>query len=152
MYAHISPHTWNVQVKRVITCKHAHTRVPIHTPMLASIDKYNINPLCIMHMRKLTQNRMYSFNLYVICFCLCGVFSYYHSYYKLEVKQALVITADRPKQCILWNFQLNNHWMESLDYCNYPICVNSEKSQYLKSSPNHNCFVIIVCQIQKYAS
>ena len=40
---------------------------------------------------------------------------YYHSHWKLEPDQALVIEV-KPPDCDSWNFQLNNYWMESLDY------------------------------------
>jgi len=53
---------------------------------------------------------------------------YYHSHWKLEKLEALVITA-RPPQCDTWNFQLNNYWMESLDYRYYNICINSHNAR-----------------------
>jgi hypothetical protein len=53
---------------------------------------------------------------------------YYHSHWKLEKLEALVITA-RPPKCDTWNFQLNNYWMESLDYRYYNICINSHNAK-----------------------
>ena len=53
---------------------------------------------------------------------------YYHSHWKLEEDQALVIHAKPPK-CDTWNFQLNNYWMESLDYRYYNICINSHSAK-----------------------
>lgn len=53
---------------------------------------------------------------------------YYHSHWKLEKNEALVITAN-PPPCDTWNFQLNNYWMESLDYRYYNICINSHKAK-----------------------
>ena len=52
---------------------------------------------------------------------------YYHSHWKLNEDQALVIHAI-PPGCDTWNFQLNNYWMESLDYRYFRICINSHSA------------------------
>jgi hypothetical protein len=32
--------------------------------------------------------------------------------------------------CDSWNFQLNNYWMESLDYRYFTICINKATAKY----------------------
>ena len=54
---------------------------------------------------------------------------YYHSYWKLNENQALRIKV-KPPSCDNWNFQLNNYWMESLDYRYHTICINKGNAQF----------------------
>ena len=55
--------------------------------------------------------------------------AYYHSHWALEPDDALVIETT-PPECELWNFQLNNYWMESLDYRHFTIHTNSHLARY----------------------
>lgn len=52
---------------------------------------------------------------------------YIHGYWKLEPDEALIIETDVP-DCEHWNLQVNNWWMESLDYRYHDISVNKNSA------------------------
>ena len=55
--------------------------------------------------------------------------AYYHSHWSLADDEALLIEVT-PPSCEYWNFQLNNYWMESLDYRYHDIHTNKHLAQY----------------------
>ncbi len=55
---------------------------------------------------------------------------YFHSCWKLEDDEVLVLKAPEIPECQTWNFQLDNWWMESLDYVNHQIHVNKHSAHY----------------------
>jgi hypothetical protein len=54
---------------------------------------------------------------------------YYHSAWKLAPDEALVVQVARVPECRFWNFQINNWWMESLDYRYHRICHNQHSAR-----------------------
>jgi hypothetical protein len=54
---------------------------------------------------------------------------YYHSHWKLAPDEALVIHLPRIPKCRFWNLQVNNYWMESLDYRYHRIHHNAHTAQ-----------------------
>jgi hypothetical protein len=54
---------------------------------------------------------------------------YLHGYWELRPDQALVLDSPVP-DCTFWNFQLDNWWMESLDYRYLPVWVNKQSANY----------------------
>ncbi len=56
---------------------------------------------------------------------------YYMGYWELAPDEALLVEAD-PPECEYWNFQLNNYWLESLDYRYHDIHYNKHTAAYRK--------------------
>jgi hypothetical protein len=55
---------------------------------------------------------------------------YYHSYWQLAPDEALVIHFERIPDCRFWNLQINNWWMESLDYRHHRIHHNKHSARH----------------------
>jgi hypothetical protein len=54
---------------------------------------------------------------------------YLHGYWSIGADEALVLQTPVP-ECEVWSFQINNHWMESLDYRYHQVCVNKSQAKY----------------------
>ena len=67
---------------------------------------------------------------------------YYHSHWKLADDESLIIEV-KPPDCDSWNFQLNNYWMESLDYRYFKISINKATAEY---EPDGSVKVIVAHQ------
>jgi hypothetical protein len=64
---------------------------------------------------------------------------YGHLYFELEPGEALVIETPVP-ECRMWNFQIDNWWMESLDHVHQQVWVNNSKARYEADGS-----VVVVC-------
>ncbi len=64
---------------------------------------------------------------------------YLHSYWKLEPDEAWLIEVT-PPECDYWNFQLNNWWMESLDYRFAQVTVNKHSA---KREPDGSLRIVV---------
>ena len=63
---------------------------------------------------------------------------YLHGYYEFNSDEYMEINTPIP-DCDYWNFQLENYWMESLDYRHYPIHLNSKSA----TIDNHDLKIIV---------
>ncbi|MGI9287188.1 MAG: DUF1214 domain-containing protein [Pseudomonadales bacterium] len=55
---------------------------------------------------------------------------YFHSAWDIADDEVLVLEATEIPDCQTWNFQLNNWWMESLDYRYHTIHINKHTAHY----------------------
>ncbi len=55
---------------------------------------------------------------------------YGHIYYDLTPGEALEIRVNPPAQCRMWNFQIDNWWMESLDHVHQKVWINNSQATY----------------------
>lgn len=55
---------------------------------------------------------------------------YFHSAWDIADDEVLVLEAAEVPDCQTWNFQLNNWWMESLDYRYHTIHINKHTAHY----------------------
>jgi len=55
---------------------------------------------------------------------------YFHSAWELADDEVFIIEAPDIPECQTWNFQLDNWWMESLDYRHHNIHVNKHTAHY----------------------
>jgi hypothetical protein len=67
---------------------------------------------------------------------------YHHSHWKLAADEVLIIDV-MPPNCDSWNFQLNNYWMESLDYRYYNICISKGNAHF---NPDGSVRIIVAHQ------
>jgi hypothetical protein len=65
--------------------------------------------------------------------------AYYHSHWQLASDEALVIDV-MPPACRHWNFQLNNYWMESLDYRFFTIHLNKHTA---RAAPDGSLRIVV---------
>jgi hypothetical protein len=68
--------------------------------------------------------------------------TYYHSYWRLLPGEALVIETPIP-ECDMWNFQVNNFWMESLDYRYNRIHINQDTAQL---NPDGSVTIVVAAE------
>lgn len=74
---------------------------------------------------------------------------YYHGYFRLGADEALVVDVPRIPPCESWNLQINNHWMESMDYRYRRAHVNKHTATY---RPDGGCTIVIAASDPRCAN
>lgn len=64
---------------------------------------------------------------------------YGHAYFDLKPGEAWMLEVT-PPNCRMWNFQIDNWWMESLDHAHQKVWINSAQARYESDGS-----VIIIC-------
>jgi hypothetical protein len=64
---------------------------------------------------------------------------FFMGYWQLGPEEALVIDLE-PPECEYWNLQLNNHWMESLDYRYHPTHWNKHTA---RANPDGSVRIVV---------
>ncbi|MCP5395266.1 MAG: DUF1214 domain-containing protein [Sphingomonadaceae bacterium] len=64
---------------------------------------------------------------------------YGHAYFELQPGEAWVLEV-MPPNCRMWNFQIDNWWMESLDHVHQKVWVNSHQARYEEDGR-----IVVVC-------
>ena len=54
---------------------------------------------------------------------------YYHGHFRFGSDEAMVITLPSVPECQTWNLQVDNYWMESLDYRYHKISINRHTAE-----------------------
>jgi hypothetical protein len=54
---------------------------------------------------------------------------YYHGHFRLKADEAFRIRLKRIPECQTWNLQVDNYWMESLDYRYHRISINKHTAE-----------------------
>ena len=73
---------------------------------------------------------------------------YLHGYWRIEADEVLEIKSAIP-ECQAWNFQINNYWMESLDYRAYRIHVNKATAKY---DPDGGVTIVVAARDPGYGN
>lgn len=73
---------------------------------------------------------------------------FYMGWWELEPDEALVLEVT-PPVCPYWNFQLNNVWMESLDYRYRPVSVNKHTASY---GPGGSLRIVVAASDRGFAN